>query len=103
MPATSPRYPDIDREMLLNLKPVAIIQLLPDASPQQLAAAKRTWAAAAHLPAVQAGRVTTRTDWYLLQPGSQLARIAAEFADFLHPDAKPATTPATAPTPKAAP
>lgn len=86
MPVGGLRYPDIDREMLVSLKPAAILQLLPDASPQQLAEAKRTWGTLAELAAARAGRVATRSEWYLLQPGSQLGTIASEFAQFLHPE-----------------
>lgn len=90
------RYPAIDREMLLSLRPEAVIQLLPSASPAMVEQARRHWKALPALPAVSAGRVHILTDWYLLLPGSHVADVAAKFAEILHGDAGGAACPASA-------
>jgi len=80
-------YPTVDREQLMALAPEVVIQLIPDGAqtPQVLAQAKQVWAAMPDLPAVQARRVYTITDWYATQPGSHVAELAEKFAAALHP------------------
>lgn len=78
------RYPSIDREMLLSLRPEAVIQLLPAASPAVVEQARRNWNS---LPTLSAGRVHILTDWYLLLPGSHVADVATKFAEILHGEA----------------
>lgn len=78
------RYPNIDQEMLLSLKPDAIIQLLPDASPQVLNEARRIWQTMPDVPAVKNGRVYVMTDWFVLQPGNRVGDVAEMFASALH-------------------
>jgi iron complex transport system substrate-binding protein len=85
---TGKPYPSVDREMLLQMSPDVIIQLIPDGdkSPQLLAAAKQFWDGLPDLPAVKNHRVYVLTDWYALQPGFRVGDLAAEFADRLHPE-----------------
>ena len=79
------RYPQIDREMLLSLKPDVIIQLLPDASQQVKDRAADTWKQLPQIPAVAAGRVYTIDNWYALLPGWHVTDLAEQFAQCLHP------------------
>jgi ABC-type Fe3+-hydroxamate transport system substrate-binding protein len=90
------RYPQIDRETLLSLKPDVIIQLLPNASPQEREQANRTWSQLPLIPAVAAGRVYTIDSWYALLPGWHVADLAERFAECLHPPT-PSSSPTTAP------
>ena len=84
---SSQPWPSIARETLVTSRPDVIVQLLPDATPQQRAEAERFWATVPQIPAVQKGRVYILTDWYLQQPGYHVGRIAEQFARALHPDA----------------
>jgi iron complex transport system substrate-binding protein len=79
------RYPTIDREKLVELSPQAIVQLMPDTSPQVLERAHASWAKVPELPAVSSGRVHILTDWYVLQPGSHVGDLAQKLAELLHP------------------
>jgi iron complex transport system substrate-binding protein len=81
-------YPTIDRERLIELNPDVVIVLLPGASPQVVQQAKEFWAAQMSVSAVKNGRVHYLTDSYLLLPGLSAARVAQQFADLLHPEAK---------------
>jgi ABC-type Fe3+-hydroxamate transport system substrate-binding protein len=49
----------------------------------------RFWTSIPNLPAVKNRRVYVLTDWFALEPGSHVGRLAEEFADVLHPDLKP--------------
>jgi iron complex transport system substrate-binding protein len=91
------RYPQIDREMLLSLKPDVIIQLLPDASPQVKQRAADTWRQLPQIPAVAAGRVYTIDNWYALLPGWHVTDLAEQFAQCLHPSIPPSTARPTPP------
>jgi len=84
------RYPEIDPEKLKSLAPAAIIQLLPDATPQMLQQAQARWQSLTDLPAVKNGRIQVLTDWYVMQPGCHVGDLAEQFAGFLHPDQAPA-------------
>jgi ABC-type hemin transport system substrate-binding protein len=101
------RYPSIDREKLLSLRPQAVVVLLPGAKPATLEASARTWAAMTDVPAARDRRVYTLTAPYALLPGPRLADLAEQLADALHPDTttRPSatTSPGTQPTPAAAP
>ena len=77
-------WPTIDREMLVSLHPTVVLQLLPGASPQELARAAAVWPT---LPPGTAGRVCPITDAYALQPGWHLPELAETFARCLHPTA----------------
>jgi len=79
------RYPNVDRERVIELSPAAIVQLMPDASPQVLERAKQMWQKVPQLPAVKDGKVYILTDWYVLQPGSHVGDLAEKLADALHP------------------
>lgn len=78
-------YPQIDRETLISLKPAAVVQLMPDAPPQAVQKAERTWAQIDNLPAVRDGRVYRLTDSWVLQPGSHVGDLAEAIAERLHP------------------
>jgi iron complex transport system substrate-binding protein len=79
-------WPQIDREMLLSLKPDAIIELLPDASPQEREKADATWKQYPQIPAVAAGRVYPIYDSYALLPGWHVTDLAERFSKCLHPE-----------------
>jgi iron complex transport system substrate-binding protein len=91
------RYPEIDREMLIHLKPDVIIQLLPDASQQVKDQAAATWARLPQIPAVAAGRVYTIDSWYALLPGWHVTDLAEQFAKCLHPPIPVSSPPPTQP------
>ncbi|MGE5610443.1 MAG: ABC transporter substrate-binding protein [Bacillota bacterium] len=74
---------NIDREMLLSLKPEVILELLPEASPQVVEEAKRFWDGLQEVPAVRDGRVYVMTEWYGQQPGSHVGELAGKFAEVL--------------------
>jgi iron complex transport system substrate-binding protein len=84
-------YTTLDPEMLASLSPDVIIQLIPDAqrTPQVMDQVTRFWTSIPNLPAVKNRRVYVLTDWFALEPGSHVGRLAEEFADVLHPDLKP--------------
>lgn len=87
-------YPEIDREMLLQLDPDAIILLLPEAPPQVIEAAKTFFAGLPQLKAVHSGRLYIHTEWYLMLPGARARNVAQIIANDLHPltTTAPATT-----------
>ena len=78
-PGPSP-YPSIDPEMLADLNPEVIFQLLPDASPQVMARAKQLWESMPNLDAVRNGRVHILNDPLLMQPSQQVGNLAERFA-----------------------
>jgi iron complex transport system substrate-binding protein len=78
-------YKMIDRETLTKLAPQVVLQLLPDATPQQLAQAQGFWATVPNLPAVKSGRVYPMTVSYALVPGPHVGDLAEKFASLLHP------------------
>jgi iron complex transport system substrate-binding protein len=79
------RYPNIDRERVIELNPQAVIQLMPDASPQVVERAKQLWTQTPQIPAVRDGRIAILTDWYVIQPGSHVGELAEKLAETLHP------------------
>lgn len=87
-------WPTIDVEKLWELAPPVVLQMVPQASAQQLKSAQEFWARLPKLPAVRDGRVYTFTDWYMLHPGYEVGLVARKLAAALHPSA--ATAPATA-------
>ncbi len=89
------RYPTVDREMVRKLAPQVVVHLLPDAAPHVVDDVRRMWQSMPTVPAVANGRVYLLTDWYLLQPGSQIGEVAGKLASLLHP-AVPATQASTA-------
>jgi ABC-type Fe3+-hydroxamate transport system substrate-binding protein len=88
------QWPQIDRETLLSLKPDVIIQLMPQASPQEREQAAQLWKQLPQIPAVAAGRVFTIDSWYALLPGWHVADVAERFAECLHPST-PSSLPST--------
>lgn len=87
------RYPEIDPEKLKALAPQAIIQLLPEATPQVLQQAQKRWESLTGLDAVKNERIRTLTDWYIMQPGCRVGDLAEQFADFLHPQSSKGNSP----------
>ena len=92
-------WPTVDREKILELAPQAVIHLLPGASPQEVAQARRFWEAMPDLPAVKNKKVHLLTEPYVMLPGHQLGKVAEQFAMVLHPfanvgptNAEPSTT-----------
>jgi iron complex transport system substrate-binding protein len=79
-------WPQVDREMLLSLKPDVIIELLPGASEQVKQRAAQTWKNLPQIPAVAAGRVYTVDAWYALLPGWHVTDLAEQFSQWLHPN-----------------
>ena len=79
------RYPNVDRERVIDLAPQAIIQLMPGATPQVIEQANANWASLPDLPAVKGKRVYILSDWYVLQPGSHIGDVAEQMAKVLHP------------------
>lgn len=77
-------WPEVDREMLASLRPAAIIQLMPDATPQELAQAAAVWRSMPQLPAVAGGQVHVVTQWYALLPGWHVPDLAEQFFQMLH-------------------
>jgi ABC-type Fe3+-hydroxamate transport system substrate-binding protein len=99
-PPSAP-YPSIDREQLLDLDPEVIFQLLPDASPQVIGAARQVWAGLTQLQAVRNGRVQILTQTFALQPSQHAADLADTIAivlgDVRKTTSRP-TSPASSPT-----
>jgi iron complex transport system substrate-binding protein len=83
---TDRRYPTIDRELLVDMAPAVVIQLLPggDQTPQVVAHARQFWDSMTDLPAVKNHRVAILTDWYCQQPGLHVGDLAEQFASILH-------------------
>jgi ABC-type Fe3+-hydroxamate transport system substrate-binding protein len=75
----------VDREKIAQLRPQAVIHLLPGASPQERRQAEQFWAAMPDLPAVKNHRVHYLTDPFVLLPGYHLGALAEQFALVLHP------------------
>jgi iron complex transport system substrate-binding protein len=82
-------WPMIDREQVAGMRPEVILHLLPGAKEHVVAEARRSWAAMKDVPAVSAGRVYILTEWYVLQPGTQLGRTAERFAELIHGQVRP--------------
>jgi ABC-type Fe3+-hydroxamate transport system substrate-binding protein len=82
-------YKTIDKEVLAELAPDAIIQLMPDATPQQQESARQFWARLPDVPAVRSGRITMMTDAWVLRPGSTVIALNRKMSEFLHPPEKP--------------
>ena len=101
LPFPGAPYPTIDREMLIELDPEVIIQLLPEASPQVRESAARVWQSLPGLRAVREGRVHVIDDPWALNPTQHIGELAERFADALNaargsnvPASAPVTTPA---------
>ena len=94
-------YPTIDRENLLRLDPNVVIQLLPDAPPQVVAAARDFWASLPQLNAVRNHQIYIYTDSYLLFPSARVGDLADRMVNILHPlDPLTNPPPATTTSPK---
>ena len=76
-------YPSIDRETIVKLAPEAVIVLLPEASAETIARAKRFWDSLPESPAVRNQKVFIITDRHALVPGSHLGDLAATMAEKL--------------------
>lgn len=84
MAANSAHWPQLDQEQIQSLNPEAIIQLLPDASPQVLLAAQQAWTKMPDLAAVKYKHVHVMTDPTVLISGYHVADLAEQMADALH-------------------
>ena len=91
-------YPSIDREILLDLDPEVIFQLLPDASPQVRGAAQELWKSMPNLQAVRNSRVHIFTDLWVLTPSHHIGDLAERFAAAMN-EVRPPGSSAPAPTP----
>lgn len=80
-----PSWPVLDSEMLVALRPAAVIQLLPGSSKQVQAQAMRNWNALPQLPAVRDRRIIQLTGDDVLEPGYRVGELAEQFANALHP------------------
>ena len=97
---TSDGYIKLDREAIAALSPQVVLLLLPDASADEVAAAKAFWDAFPTMPAVKDHRVWAFTQSYIQHSGPHVADVAEKFAAALHPEAVPASNPSpTEPTP----
>lgn len=81
------RYPNLDREQLLALRPEVVVQLLPGASPAVCRQASQFWKQLPGIPAVRDGRVVQITEWYALLPGYHVADLGEAFERALRPKA----------------
>lgn len=88
----TPRYPQLEREQIMQLAPEVIMQLLPDATTAVQSQAARFWEALPNVPAVKNKRVCVLTDWYVVQPGYNVGKLAQQFAKCLHPVSSTAPT-----------
>ncbi len=79
------RYPQIDREQILALRPQVILQLTPGASPQVIEQNQRFWDSIPNVPAVKEHRIFQLSQWYVLLPGYHVGDLAEKMADALHP------------------
>jgi iron complex transport system permease protein len=93
-PASANHWPKIDREMLLSLKPDAILQLMPAAPQQERDQAAAMWKRLPQIPAVTTGRVYPIYAEYALQPGWHVTDLAEQFSQCLHPSSSPRPPPA---------
>jgi iron complex transport system substrate-binding protein len=80
-------YFQLDREQLLQLDPQAIVLLLPDAKPDVVERAIRSFDAMPTLKAVQNKTIVAVTRSDVLQPNANVATTARELADAIHPKA----------------
>jgi len=90
-------WPTVDREKIAQLRPQAVIHLLPGASPQELRQAEQFWAAMPDLPATRNRHVHYLSDPFGLLPGYHLGDLAEQFALVLHPHANVGPTEAAPP------
>jgi iron complex transport system substrate-binding protein len=90
--SNTPRYPQLEREQIIQLAPQVIIQLLPSATPAMQEQAAKFWQALPDVPAVKNKRVCVVTDWYAVQPGFNVGKLAEQFAECLHPRSTTAPT-----------
>jgi ABC-type Fe3+-hydroxamate transport system substrate-binding protein len=90
--SNTPRYPQLEREQIIQLAPELIIQLLPSATPAMQEQAAKFWQALPDVPAVKNKRICVLTDWYVVQPGFNVGALAEQFAKCLHPESTTAPT-----------
>ena len=77
-------WPKADSEILMELKPDAVILLKPNASPEALTAAQSAWNRLPNIPAAKNRRIFLIHDPSVLLPGSHIADIAEELFQDLH-------------------
>jgi iron complex transport system substrate-binding protein len=80
-------YAEVDREMIMTLKPEVVIRLVPDGDrkPQVVESGDQVWQTMGDLPAVKNHRVYVITDWDGEMPGFGVGELAAKMAGVLHP------------------
>jgi len=78
------RYPVLDKETLLAMKPEAIV--IADAGNADAPLDLPGWLTAMEVPAVTNERVLVLSDPHVLLPSSTVPRITAKLAKLLHPD-----------------
>ncbi len=81
-------FPQIDGEKLLDMRPAAMIFLMPGATEQQMLKLRDNLAHWQAVPAIRDRRVLIITDAQTLLPGSQVGQLAERFAGLLHPEPK---------------
>jgi iron complex transport system substrate-binding protein len=80
-------YAEVDREMIMTLKPEVVIRLVPDGDrkPQVVESGDQVWQTMGDLPAVKNHRVYVITDWDGEMPGFGVGELAGKMAALLHP------------------
>lgn len=81
IPTSMTPWPSLDREALLSLSPEVVVLILPDATPQQLAAAETRWKEVAETLGVPWADVTVVTDEYAMIPGWRVIDLARRFRE----------------------
>lgn len=76
VPASMTAWPTLGREALLSLTPEAVVLILPDATPEQLAAAESRWKEVAETFDLPWEEVTVVTDEYAMIPGWRVIDLA---------------------------
>ena len=89
---TSAHWPSLDRERLTALSPAAVIELLPNAGPQTVQAARQFWSGISSDVDRQFASIT---EPWALTPGEEVGDLAERMAAALHPTTR-AFTPSTA-------
>ena len=84
-------WPKANSEILVDLKPDAVILLKPGAQPDTLDKTKQSWTRLPDIPAAKHGRIYLIPDKNVLLPGSHVADLAEKIYECLHSDGAPLT------------
>ncbi len=79
----TPGWPEIDKEMLVSVRPKIIIHLMPEADAAMVSRARLAWDRIA-LPEQVRKNVHILTEWHLLQGGVHVGATAEALARLLH-------------------